>query len=150
MSAIRRVIVVALFLPGLLLAGQPLHAQRPPQNAAQAGGDALQTTLVQGNVYLLVGAGANITVQVGTDSVLLVDTGLAPMSDRIIAAVRSISPKPVRYIVNTSFRPEHTGGNEKLSSAGTQIGGMNIPITDQRAGAAIIAHEKLLNRLTSA
>jgi cyclase len=99
-------------------------------------------------VYLLVGAGSNITVQVGRDAVLLVDTGLASMSEKVVKMVREISTKPIRYIVNTSFRAEHTGGNERLSMAGTQIGGMNIPIADQRAGAAIIAHENVLNRLS--
>ncbi len=56
---------------------------------------------VQGNISMLVGAGGNITVQTGSDGVLLVDTGLAPMSDKVLAAVRSLSDKPIRYIINT-------------------------------------------------
>ncbi len=68
---------------------------------------------VQGNVYMLVGDGANITVQVGDQGVLLVDTGLAKMSDNLLAAVRSLSDKPIRYIIDTSDDPDHIGGNEK-------------------------------------
>jgi cyclase len=128
------------------LGGASLHAQ---PNQAQGSADArIETLPVQGNVYMLAGAGSNITIQVGTDAVLLVDTGLGSMSDKVLAAVRAVSTKPIRYLINTNFRAEHTGGNEKISMAGTQIGGMNIPISDQRAGAAIIAHEKVLSRLS--
>ncbi len=76
---------------------------------------------VRGNVYMLVGAGGNITVQAGEEGVLLVDTGLAPMSDKVLAAVRTISHRPIRYIVNTNEREEHTGGNEAIAAAGQTI-----------------------------
>jgi len=76
---------------------------------------------VRGNVYMLVGAGGNITVQAGEEGVLLVDTGLAPMSDKVLAAVRTISSRPLRYIVNTNEREEHTGGNDTIAAAGQTI-----------------------------
>ena len=76
---------------------------------------------VRGNVYMLVGAGGNITVHAGEEGVLLVDTGLASMSDKVIAAVRTISRRPLRYIVNTNERDEHTGGNETIAAAGKTI-----------------------------
>ena len=76
---------------------------------------------VRGNVYLLVGAGGNITVQAGPEGVLMVDTGVASMSDKVLAAVRTISRTPLRYIVNTNERDEHTGGNETIAAAGKTI-----------------------------
>jgi cyclase len=76
---------------------------------------------VRGKVYMLIGAGSNITVHAGDDEVLLVDAGLESMSEKVLAAVRSISKRPIRYIVNTSEHDEHTGGNEKLAAAGSSI-----------------------------
>jgi cyclase len=141
-------LTLAATLGFTVLAAQP-NQNRPTQSAQDVGAGTVEVLPVQGNVYLLAGAGGNITVQVGTEAVLLVDTGTVAMSDKVLAAVRQISTKPIRYIINTNFYADHTGGNEKLSMAGTQIGGMNIPIADQRAGAAIIAHEKALNRLST-
>jgi len=76
---------------------------------------------VRGRVYMLVGAGGNITVQAGDDGVLIVDTGVASMSDKVLAAIRTISRGPIRYVVNTDERGEFTGGNEKLAAAGSTI-----------------------------
>ena len=106
---------------------------------------------VQGNVYMIAGAGGNITVQVGDMGVLVVDTGLAPMSEKVIAAIRKISNKPLQYIVNTHFHPDHTGGNEAVRKAGVTITGANVAgnLTDARVGAQIIAHENVLNRMSA-
>jgi glyoxylase-like metal-dependent hydrolase (beta-lactamase superfamily II) len=76
---------------------------------------------VRGNVSMIVGAGGNITVHAGSDGVLLVDAGTAAMSDKVLAAVRSISRGPLRYIVNTNERAEHSGGNDTLAAAGSTI-----------------------------
>ena len=76
---------------------------------------------VRGKVYMLVGAGGNITVQAGDDGVMIVDAGVASMSDKVLAAIRTISRGPLRYIVNTDEREEFTGGNEKLAAAGSTI-----------------------------
>jgi len=77
---------------------------------------------VRGRVSMLVGAGGNITVAAGDDGVLLVDVGTAAMSDKVLAAIRTISPRgTLRYIVNTDEREEFTGGNEKLAAAGNTI-----------------------------
>jgi glyoxylase-like metal-dependent hydrolase (beta-lactamase superfamily II) len=76
---------------------------------------------VRGRVYMLVGAGGNITVQAGSDGVLLVDAGTAAMTDKVLAAVRTISPRPLRYIINTNEREVFTGGNDKLAAAGSTI-----------------------------
>jgi cyclase len=76
---------------------------------------------VRGKVYMIVGAGGNVTVHAGDDAVLLVDAGLESMSEKVLAAVRTISKRPIRYIVNTSEHLEHTGGNEPLAAAGSSI-----------------------------
>jgi glyoxylase-like metal-dependent hydrolase (beta-lactamase superfamily II) len=75
----------------------------------------LEMLHVRGNVYMLASTLGNITVQVGKDpghdGLLLVDTGPAAMSERILAEIRRLSPQPVRFIVNTNSDAEHTGGN---------------------------------------
>jgi glyoxylase-like metal-dependent hydrolase (beta-lactamase superfamily II) len=117
----------------------------------QAGGggqqqnfDAVQISIqkAQGNIYMLVGSGGNITVQVGADGVLLVDTQYAPLSNKILAAVRTISQGPLRYIINTHSHPDHVGGNEPLKNAGSTIAGGNVSgdIGDAGKGAQILAH----------
>jgi cyclase len=95
-------------------AAQPVW---PPKLTAPAPGE-VEVLPVQGNVYMLVGAGGNITVQAGDQGILIVDTGIASMSDKVIAAIATISRKPLRYIVNTTEREDHTGGNEKIAATG--------------------------------
>ncbi len=73
---------------------------------------------VQGNVYMLVGDGGNIAVQVGDEGAFVVDTGAGKLSDRVIAAIRTLTPRPIQFIVNTSLHSAHTGGNAKVASAG--------------------------------
>lgn len=82
---------------------------------------AIQVLPVQGNVFALFGAGANITVQAGEDGVLVVDTGVESMSEAVLEAIRTISDGPIRYIVNTTHTREHTGGNDLIAAAGEQV-----------------------------
>jgi cyclase len=106
---------------------------------------------VQGNVYMLVGAGGNMTMQAGKDGVFLVDTMYAPLADKIVAAIRTISQGPIRYIVDTHVHPDHVGGNEPLRKAGSTISGGNVSadIKDSAEGAQIIAHINILNRMSA-
>jgi glyoxylase-like metal-dependent hydrolase (beta-lactamase superfamily II) len=107
---------------------------------------------VRDNVYMLVGAGGNTTVQFGDDGVLVVDTQFAPLSDRILAAIRSVTDGPIRYIVNTHVHGDHIGGNAAIAAAGRFRAGGNV-VGDlgsaATATAAILAHENVLLRLTS-
>jgi cyclase len=108
---------------------------------------------VRDNIYMLVGAGGNITVQVGKDGVLLVDTEYAQLSDKILAAIRKVSSEPLHYIINTHYHADHTSGNENLRKAGSTIAGGNVAGdlgAEASEGAAIIAHNNVLQRLSMA
>jgi glyoxylase-like metal-dependent hydrolase (beta-lactamase superfamily II) len=111
----------------------------------------ITTIHVQGNVYMLQGAGGNVAVQIGDLGVVVVDTGLGPNTDKLVAAIRKLSSKPIQYIINTSMDADHTGGNDAMRRAGVTITGANVAgnLTDATAGAAIIAHENVLNRLSA-
>jgi cyclase len=100
----------------------------------------IETFHVQGNVYMLVGAGPNVAVQIGDEGVLVVDTGTRASREQLLAAIRDLSDKPIRWIINTSSDADHTGGNETISQAGQTVNGNP---------AAIIAHENVLARMTA-
>jgi cyclase len=107
---------------------------------------------VRDNVYMIVGAGGVITVQVGKDGVLVVDSGLANTSDKVLAAIRSISKAPIRYLVNTHYHPDHVGGNQTIRKAGATIAGGNVAGdlgANASEGAQVIAHENVLNRVSA-
>jgi glyoxylase-like metal-dependent hydrolase (beta-lactamase superfamily II) len=136
---------------------------------------------VRDNIYVLIGAGANITASVGNDGVLLVDAGTASATDKVIAALQQLQrewalrsepkplgwgaetrssvvdrhvtapPKPIRYILNTNVSPDHVGGNEKLRNFGRTFTGGNVAgdIRDSGEGAAILAHEQVLVRMSA-
>ncbi len=92
--------------------------------AAQPGRfDAVQikTTKLSANIYMLEGEGGNIGVSAGEDGVFLIDDQFAPLTDRILAAIKAISGKPVRFILNTHWHFDHTGGNENHGKAGVVI-----------------------------
>ena len=76
---------------------------------------------IRPNFYVIGGAGGNIVMQTGPEGVILVDAGAAEMSDKVLAAIRQVTPLPIRYIINTSMDADHTGGNEALSKAGLSI-----------------------------
>jgi len=107
---------------------------------------------VQGEVYMLVGAGANITAQVGDDGVLLVDAGTAAMSDKVIATVESEFHKPIRYIIDTNIFPDHAGGNLNIGKQGRRYdapaGNPGNPVAILGSGAQIIAFQTVLDRMS--
>jgi cyclase len=130
----------------LALVGLLAYAQQNTEDTE------LHIVPVQGNISMLVGAGGNITLSIGKDGILLVDTGLAPMSDKVLAAIRKLSDKPIRYIINTHVHADHTGGNEKIAKAGSTINGGNV-VGDIGAsaqqGATVIAHQAVLDRMSA-
>lgn len=112
----------------------------------------IQALEVRDNIYMLVGAGGNITLQVGDDGAFIVDTQFAPLADKIVAAIREITDQPIRYIVNTHHHGDHIGGNEQLRVAGSTVIGGNMPGAVPYAGdgAQIVSHENVLLRLSGA
>jgi len=119
-----------------------------PFMVAQQDFDAVEihTLKVRDNIYMLVGSGGNITVQTGDEGVLIIDTQYAQLSDKILAAIRELSDKPLRYIINTHHHGDHVGGNANLREAGfTPVGGnVGGDLSDAGEGARILAHENVL------
>jgi glyoxylase-like metal-dependent hydrolase (beta-lactamase superfamily II) len=93
----------------------------------------IQTVDVAPGVHMLVGSGGNIGVSSGSDGVLIIDDQYAPLTDKIRAAVGAISKDPIRFLVNTHWHGDHTGGNENLGGA----------------GAVIVAHENVRRRMST-
>jgi glyoxylase-like metal-dependent hydrolase (beta-lactamase superfamily II) len=104
--------------------------------AAQVNYDTVQVRVVPltSNVYMLQGAGGNIGLAVGDDAVFVVDDQYAPLTRKILAAIATVTPKPVRFIVNTHWHYDHVGGNEGMGPAG--------------AGGLIYAHENVRKRMS--
>jgi glyoxylase-like metal-dependent hydrolase (beta-lactamase superfamily II) len=94
----------------------PLAVSRAPDPTPNDG--QIHVFHVAGNVYMLAGDGANIAVQVGPQGALVVDTGAGKLSEKVIESIKTLSAKPIQFIVNTSFHADHTGGNQKLGAAG--------------------------------
>jgi glyoxylase-like metal-dependent hydrolase (beta-lactamase superfamily II) len=124
----------------------------PPRLAAPAPGE-VEVLPVQGKVHVIIGAGSNITVQSGDDGVLMVDTGLAPMTPKVLAALKTITTRPLRYIVNTTEFDEYVGGNSAIADTGEII---PFRAPDYTAGpqgalditrASVISYYTLLHRV---
>jgi glyoxylase-like metal-dependent hydrolase (beta-lactamase superfamily II) len=91
----------------------------------------IETQRVAAGVYMLLGSGGNIGVLVGEDGVFVIDDQYAPLTDKILAAIGAITSEPVRFVFNTHWHGDHTGGNENIG----------------RTGAIIVAHENVRERL---
>src|SRR6476620_8978170 len=88
------------------------HAVQPPMAPPPLidwGRIEIKATDLGNRTYMLTGAGGNITVAVGSDAIIMVDGQYAPLSDRIKAAIKDVSPLPIKYMVNTHFHGDHTG-----------------------------------------
>jgi len=91
------------------------------------------STRLADNVHMLVGSGGNIGLMVGSDAVFVVDDQFAPLTPKILAAIKAITPQPVRFVLNTHWHFDHTGGNENMG----------------QAGALIFAHENVRKRMST-
>jgi len=120
------------------LYARPGRSQTAPTNLDSV---EIQTIPIQGNVYMLVGAGGNMTVQVGNDGVLVVDTQYEQLAPKLTAAIRKLSERPIVWIVNTAVDADHTGGNDALPKLANAAVRQNV---------RIIAHENVVNRMSAA
>jgi len=119
--------------PSAMLAAALLFVAAPV--AAQANYDTVkvQTIPAGPGVYMLLGAGGNIALSVGDDFAFLVDDQYAPLSEKILAAVKAVTSKPIRFLVNTHWHGDHSGGNENMNNA----------------GVIIVAHDNVRTRMSS-
>ena len=144
----------AAWLAGALVLGP--GAQGGQRLFAQAGG-ALDVIQVRPNVHLITGAGGNVVVQTGSQGAVVVNAGEAGRSNDVLAAIKTLSSGPIRYIINTSADAHNVGGNAVLAKAGqTIISGSigNVTLTEDllsNSGAAsVLAHENVLLRMSGA
>src|ERR1700693_4520684 len=118
---------VTSILAGLALLAGFAYAQGQPDFSKVQ----IKTTKLSDNFYTLEGQGGKVGILVGPDGVFMVDAQFAPLSDKLMAAIKQVSDKPVRFLVNTHVHGDHTGGDENFG----------------RMGAPIIAREQLRTRL---
>ena len=170
-SAKTRLIAGIIIAAVVILAGFEVSpdAQKEPHPSVKnhpiiLDNNPVQALFVQGSatskVYMLVGTGgANITIQVGDEGVLVVDTGSGQTVDKTLAMIKhltqDITDQPIRWIVNTHFHPDSTGGNEAISKAGESLAENSVgtaPIfglRNEKPVATIVAHENVLRRMSA-
>jgi glyoxylase-like metal-dependent hydrolase (beta-lactamase superfamily II) len=112
------VVATIMALSGPAFAQQPPAAVPPPPDFSKV---EIKTTHLGDNIYMLEGQGGNITVAVAKDGIIMVDGQHAPLHDKIKAAIEAISSKPIKYLINTHFHGDHTGGNELFARDGVSI-----------------------------
>jgi glyoxylase-like metal-dependent hydrolase (beta-lactamase superfamily II) len=119
MTTFQKLLSLFVFIFGITL-----YAQNPKEVT-------IKTTQLSGNVYMLVGQGGNIGISVGDDGVFVIDDQFAPLTPKILEAIKKLSDKPINFLVNTHYHGDHTGGNVNMA----------------KVGAKIIAHENVRKRL---
>src|SRR5476649_4511 len=112
------VVATTLLLAGAAIAQQPPAAAPPPPDFSKV---EIKTTDLGDKVYMLEGQGGNITVAVADDGIIMVDGQYAPLHDKIKAAIEAISKAPVKYLINTHYHGDHTGGNELFAKDGVTV-----------------------------
>jgi cyclase len=107
----------------LLLAGTMAFAQRGRAQQQDFSKVQIKVTKVSGNIYMLEGEGGNIGASVGEDGIVIVDDQYAPLAEKIQAALRNlgITDKPVRFVINTHYHGDHTGGNAPFANSGSTV-----------------------------
>jgi cyclase len=112
----------------VVLLAAPAFSQQQDFSAVE-----VKAEKVADGIYMLTGRGGNIGLSVGKSGTYLIDDQYAPLSDKVLGAVRAITPDPVRFVVNTHWHGDHTGGNENMG----------------RAGALLVAHENVRRRMST-
>jgi cyclase len=120
--------------------------------AQDAHGTNLQVLQLRPNFYMIAGAGGNIGFQVGTDGVVVVDSGSASSAEAVVAAIKKVTTQPIRYVINTSADADHVGGNVIVAKAGQTLftgnGGAGLATNFLGGGASILSAEQVLTRMS--
>lgn len=120
--------------------------------AQQTSGSNLEVLALRPNFYMIAGAGGNIGFQVGVDGVVVVDSGSEASADAVVAAIKKVTPKPIRYIINTSADADRVGGNAIVAKAGQTLftgnGGAGLATNFLGGGASILSAEQVLTRMS--
>ena len=152
-TRVMAVAALALYGTAAFVAAPGVHAQgrgrgtsapAPPASARAATTD-IRVLKVRPNVFMLSGAGGNITVLTFAEGVLLVDTGSAQMADQVLETVGQLSDKPIAHIINTSASADHVGGNEKLAASGRRLPAEVVA----GEGPMVVAHERVMTRMSA-
>jgi len=123
--------------------------------AAEPDSGGLDIVQVRPNFYMIAGAGGNIGVQIGSDGIVLVGAGAEAATAQVMAALKSLTKLPIRYVIDVNADPDFVGGNEKLAKSGFTIftnalGNTGVAGTMTNGGAAsILAHQSILNRMSA-
>jgi glyoxylase-like metal-dependent hydrolase (beta-lactamase superfamily II) len=120
-------------LAAALLMTAPALAQSGPPLGPDFSKVEVKTTDLGHNTFMLEGFGGNVTIAAGGDGVIMVDSQFAPMHDKLKAAIAAITPQPVKFLINTHYHRDHTGGNAAFG----------------KDGATVVAHENVKKRLTA-
>jgi cyclase len=116
--------------------------------------DGLEILPVQGNVHMIVGAGANVSVQVGDEGAFVVDAGGSGQGQRLLTAVSRLTSRPIRFLVNTNADGDHIAGNDAIVTSqrgtrGPRPGGGGGGAQGQNVGVVTVAHENAFNRMST-
>lgn len=122
-----RVSFAPMAILAVVVSTAPVSAQRDFSDVV------IEAQEVADGIYMLTGSGGNMGLSVGTDGAFLIDDQFAPLTERIVAAIAEITAEPVRFVLNTHWHGDHTGGNENLGEA----------------GALIVAHDNVRERLAT-
>jgi len=117
-TSVTRILVLAAALFAASVLPGVTRAQNQDFSKVQ-----IKVTKVSGNIYMLQGAGGNIAASVGEDGIVIVDDQYAPLADKIQAALKSlgVTDKPVRFVINTHYHGDHTGGNAPFANSGSTV-----------------------------
>ena len=113
-----RIVAATMWLAGAAVAQPAAPVTPPPVDFSKV---EIKTTDLGDNVYMLEGQGGNITVAIAKNAIIMVDGQFAPLHDKIRAAISIVSNLPIKYLVNTHFHGDHTGGNESFAKDGATI-----------------------------
>jgi cyclase len=131
-----------------LACGTVCVASEPNSEPREA--DAPWVVPVRENLFAIMGAGGNVTVQVGVSGILVVDSGSERHAGEVLALIRGLTDRPIRYLITTHDDDQHRGGNPQLAQAGMKFGSMGAAgVRDEQPTAEIVAHENVLTSISS-